>query len=307
MQIALMNKRFVLMGAIFALLVGLTPFSTTRAAEQGTDTLERIAISPTSKRYNLDAGQTLNDEVTVINDGDTSFDFVVYARPYSVTDEAYTTDFATPKQNADAYQWVKFEKTSFSLAPRQTVKVKYSLMVPKGVAPGGHYGAIFAETETKDKASGASVIRKKRVGSLLYATVKGNYRTEGRVEAITLPFWQPLPPLTASVRTTNTGNTDFMVKGRHTVKDMLGRTKFQLNSEKPVLPGTTRVVKYEWEQSPGFGLFNVTTSVEVLGKTATRSGLVLVMPQWAVIAVLLLLIGAIVYAAIRFFGNKKRK
>lgn len=308
MHIAPMKKRFVIMGAIFALSAVFVISPTVRAAEDGTDTgLERIAISPTSKPYDLDAGEIRNDQLTVVNDGDTTFDFIVYARPYSVLNESYTADFTKTPPNADAYRWIRFDKTKFTLKPNESTVVKYTVMVPEDAAPGGHYGAIFAETESKEAAANASVTRKKRIGTIIYATVNGEYKREGRVENLTSGFWQTTPPMTVTARITNSGNTDFEAKGSMRVTDLFGRVKYENTLDKRVLPNTTRAIDYQWAESPYFGLFNVTTKVDVLGKVTERQGMILMIPQWAIIALLVLIVGAIGYGAIRLRKSGKRR
>lgn len=295
MHIALMKHKLVIMGAIFALLASAIPFSGVFAQENNEE-VERIAISPTSKPYDLEAGEIRTDEVTVINDGDLPFDFVMYARPYSVTNEEYTPDFSTTKPNTDVYQWIKFEKTKFSLAPREKATVKYTIKVPQDATPGGHYGVIFAETESKDEAAGASVVRKKRVGSIVYATVKGEYKIEGQTESIEVPFWQSRPPMQVSARVTNTGNTDFAVKNTFVVKDVFGRVKYENSPEKRILPNTTRDITLPWEGSPQFGLFKVDYKIEYLDKATEKSGYVLIAPRWFPILVLAVVAAGVGYA-----------
>lgn len=261
---------------------------------------ESITLSPVSRKYTLDAGAVVKDKMTVVNDGKIAYDFVVYSRPYSVMDEEYNPDFTKTQSNADAYSWVQLEKTKYRIEAGATTEVNFTLRVPNKASPGGHYGVIFAETQpTEDAANNNSVARKKRVGMLIYATVNGKVINQGEVQSTSIPFWQQQPPLTATVRTKNTGNTDFIDTTVLTVKDVFGNTKYQASKEYTVLPGTTRKIALEWPGSSWFGLYKVEVEQTVLGKKSETAGYVLMLPRYIpVLFIVLVGIGG-VYAWMR--------
>ena len=291
----------ILRGILAAIIVvsGTAGIGSTVHAQQAAD-IESITLSPVSRKFQVQAGETVKDKMTVVNDGKIDYDFIVYSRPYSVTNEEYQPNFTQPKANADAYSWVKLDTTRFHLKAGETTVVEYSLQVPERAAPGGHYGVIFAETQpTAQQSEGNSVVRKKRVGTLLYATVNGKVINEGEVVSTTIPFWQQQPPLTATMRVKNTGNTDFTDDTVITVKDIFGNTKFQATKQHTVLPNTTRKIVLEWPGSSWFGLYNVEVSQKVLGETSRTSGYVLMLPRYIpLLAVGVLAIGG-VYAWLR--------
>ncbi len=264
---------------------------------------ESITLSPTSRNFTIDAGKIIDDSLTIINDGETAYDFLVYARPYSVSNEAYDPNFTLTPSNADVYEWAQFPQTKYHLEVGKSVKVKYSLHVPVGARPGGHYGVIFAETQAPDGATtGNSIIRKKRVGSIIYATVNGSYKTAGEAVASDIPFWQVQPPLHTSVTAKNTGNTDFTDTVRLTVKDVFGGIKYDSAKDYQVLPQTTRKISLDWDKSSWFGLYKVEATQRILGRTTDSNGYVLMMPRYLPIAlVVVLLIGG----AYAWFRRKK--
>lgn len=265
---------------------------------------ESITLSPVSSKYKIDAGTSVNDKLTVVNDGKVAYDFIVYSRPYSVTNEKYEPNFTNTPKNADAYGWVRFEKTKFHIEAGSTIEVPYTVSVPKQAAPGGHYGVIFAETQPTDtQVSGNAVVRKKRVGSILYATVNGQYTTAGNMVSTDIPFWQAQPPLHAESTAKNTGNTDFANDTIFTVKDVFGNTKFKETKQYTILPQTTRKMTFDWTRSSWFGLYKVELEQTVLGKKSTNSGLVLMMPRYLPV---LLLVIVIIGGAYAWFRRKKK-
>lgn len=265
-------------------------------AEEGE--LESITLEPSNKKYQVDAGQTINDELTILNDGTTAYDFIVYARPYSVTGEEYTPDYTSVQPNADAYRWVQFSQTNWHIEPRQTVKVPYTIHVPEDAAPGGHYGVIFAESQP-GTASGFAVTFKKRVGSVIYATVNGPYISGGQLLDTFVDPIQFHAPLTAAFNIENSGNADFDVETLYTVSDIFGNVKHKQHKTSIILPKTIRNVPLEWNDSPWLGLYKVRIDNAYLDKTASSDKYVLVAPRWMLATVGLMIVGGGVYAMLQ--------
>lgn len=285
--------------AILALLV--VP---TAPAQAATDD-ETITLSPTAKRYTVDPGQTISDSITVTNTGSKEFSFITYARPYYVSGDDYTPVFSTVNKKTDAYRWVTFEGATYSAVPTATVKIPFTLTVPKNAASGGHYGVIFAETQPSSEAADQNqVFRKKRVGALLYVTVKGNNIVKGTVESTTIAPFQTQPPLSTKSKLQNTGNVDFVDKAKLEVRDIFGQLKYSTEREVTVLPETTRNVNFDWKEASTFGLYNVSVTHNYLNKSESKSGFVVMFPIWAII----LLLGLIVLVVgSRFSGSTSKK
>lgn len=290
------------LGAYLAILT-LLLVPTTPALAATDD--ETITLSPTAKRYTVDPGQTISDSVTVTNTGGKAFSFITYARPYFVSGDDYTPVFSTVNNKTDAYRWVTFDGATYSAASTQAVKVPFTLTVPKNAASGGHYGVIFAETQPDSEAQGKNqVFRKKRVGALLYVTVKGNNVVKGSVESVSISPLQTQPPLAIQSKLKNEGNVDFVNKAKLEVRDIFGQVKYSDEREVTVLPGTSRNVNFEWKDASSFGLYNVTVSHNFLDKNESKSGLVVMFPLWAII----LLLGLIVLVVgSRFTGSTSTK
>lgn len=265
---------------------------------------ESITLSPVSTRFAIDAGQQRTGEMTIVNDGRTDYDFIVYARPYWVANESYDPVFTKSSKQSDAYQWVRLPQTKFHAKAGGTVKVPYTIDVPGTAAPGGHYGVIFAETQPATTSEqGNSVERKKRVGMILYASVNGQTINKGEPLGNQAQFWQIQPPMKATAKVRNDGNVDFVDKVTFAVKDMFGNPKYVVVKEYPVLPQTSRTIALEWPESPWFGLFKVEIQQKFLDKELTTSHYVLMMPRLLPVLLLVLLLIGGGYALLR---RKKR-
>lgn len=281
-------KRLSTYLAILALLV----VPTTPAAAATDD--ETITLSPTAKRYSVDPGQTISDSITVTNTGGKAFSFITYARPYFVSGEDYIPVFDVINKQTDAYRWVTFEGATYSAAPTQAVKIPFTLTVPKNASSGGHYGVIFAETQPESSSQAKnSVFRKKRVGALLYVTVKGNNVTKGSLESTSISPLQTQPPLTTQSKVKNSGNVDFVDTAKIEVRDIFGQLKYTYERQVTVLPATTRNVTFEWNDASTFGLYNVSVNHKFLDKNETKTGLVVMFPIWAIIVLLAIILLAV--------------
>ncbi len=285
-----MKRRYAITAALLFAFTGIAGFLGISPATAAEPLAESITLSPVSRDYKVDAGKEIEDELTIINDGKTAYDFIVYSRPYSVQSERYDPDFTKVKSNTDVYQWVRLPQAKYHIEPNQTIKVPYTIIVPSSAAPGGHYGVIFAETQPMAETSGNSVVRKKRVGAIIYANVNGSFINKGEFLGVNLPFWQVQPPMSAELRVKNTGNSDFKDSIRYVVKDIFGNVKYDTVKMYPVLPQTTRRVELAWDKSPWFGLFRVEVSQKFLDKELTKTGYVLMMPRFLPVALLVLLL-----------------
>jgi hypothetical protein len=243
------------------------------------DSSESILMSPAKKNYKFDAGSTKTDEITVINNGDSAYRFKVYASPYSVKNVEYEPDFYTTRKNTDLESWITFSKDTFSIEPNQTIKVPYSIAVPADATPGGHYAVLFAETQPPESTGDTnSVQRKKRIGSLVYATVNGTYQMGGTFKDIRTPGLQFKSPLRSELNVENTGNSDFSVETVFAVSDIFGSRKYTDTKAYQLLPKTERKLVFSWDTSPSFGLYEVTVSAKFLDKQTTKTSYVLMAP-----------------------------
>lgn len=286
---------------LLALCVAMIAQPTFAASETGP--IESITLSPVSTRFQINAGTIKQDELTIVNDGAVDYDLIVYARPFSVANGSYEPDYVQTPPNADAYQWVQFSQVNWHVKAGETLKIPYTIRVPKGTAPGGHYGVIFAETQPAQTADSISVIRKKRVGSLMYVTVNGTYTTGGQSLGTSITPVQFRAPLVADITVENTGNADFEAQTTYRISDLFGNVKYENQKHYILLPSTIRKLNLEWADAPWFGLFKVSVEAKFLDQTVSAQSLVLLVPRWLLLVLGVAVIGGGVYVALR---NRRR-
>lgn len=288
------------LGLVIALvLIGtLVPAGRAGAVDSG---IEEMTLSPTEKHYEVNLGETINDSFVLLNSGQTAYDFITYTSPYSVANGNYNAQYDVDAPRSDAYKWLQMDTAQWHADVRQTVTVPFTLRVPTNASPGGHYGIVFAETKPLDASSG--IIRKKRLGMVLYVKVKGDVVNEGRTTNIATDWFYSHGPVTADISVEDKGNTDFIAKTKMTVSDLFGNVKYTSSKESNILPGTNRDITMSYDNAPWFGLFKVKVESTVMGSVTTRESYAVIVPYW-----LFLVLGiAILLGAIDVVRRKKSK
>lgn len=285
----------------FLLLILVSIFSSllfqpvTHAQNQGEE--ERITLSPAVLQPEFNDGQRAEGKLTVINDGDVDYTFLVYARPFSVEGEEYAANYTEVNERTEAYQWVQFGQTKYTLAAGKSVEVPYTVTVPEGTAGGGHYAVLFAETQPPPATGAAGVARKKRVGALMYMTVEGEIQRSGSIASWDTKLFQTKKPITSLLRLKNDGNVHYQADLEASYTNLFGKRQFTLNQQLLVLPGTTRRAPIEWQEAPFIGIFKANAKVTYLGKTEDLpTKYVIFLPKAALIvaaAVLVIVLGGL--------------
>ncbi len=295
-------KRVWLFGLSFVMLFAV--FASPIFAQNDNDdkTVERITMSPAVVRPTLVAGEKDTGKLTVINDGSIDYTFLMYSRPFSVDGEDYDTNYTKINKQTEAYQWVSFDKTEVRLKAGERVEIGYSVQTPKDARAGGHYAVLFAETQPPEDDP-ASVARKKRIGTLLYMTVDGELKEEGKVESWQADLIQTKAPLNTDLRLRNDGNVHFQADLSANYTNLFGKKRFTLNQELLILPGTTRRIPITWQDSPYLGVYKVSGKVSFLDKKETLpEKYVVLLPAPVIISVA----GVIALIAITTAFKKKR-
>jgi hypothetical protein len=262
-----------------------------------------ITISPTSVQKDVSSGISSSGTVQLIDDGDTSFSANISASPYAVSGENYNQIFQITPGFNDASKWFKFDKQSYQLSPHQNTYIPYTIHAPANVAPGGYYATLFATT-SPHSSPGSGVQTRERVGVIFYLHVEGgSVRSAGSVASWTVPFVQTTKPLTGSVRLANTGNIDYSSTATMNIENLIGDNKTQVQTTHYVLPMTIRKVALNWSSPPMAGIFKVSGTAVIVGKTvALPAHYVLFMPLLVLIGfplLVLLVISGLIAAARR--------
>jgi len=242
-----------------ALVLSITGLSTGAASAAA----QVITMTPTSVSPVIDPGSEFKSSFSVINQGKSSYKYIVYAAPYSVKGEDYTPDFTVLPTAPNITSWFNFSSPGGTIAPGQTDSINYTITVPENTQAGGYYAAVFAETQFPKAAN--SITLNERVGELFYIQVTGPVVKKAELLTWTSNIFQD-PPLTSIIRLQNDGSIHYAANITYKITDVIGQTKYSLSTQKELLPQTIRKVTIPWPKTPSIGLFKVSGNVKMLNQ-----------------------------------------
>ena len=320
-----------LVAFIVAFAAAATP---TFADEEGTsaDLSTSISISPVSEILSIEGGKTYDEDLVlkVTNGSSADMRFEVYAAPYSFTfsedQNEYVLGFSQDNTYTQITRWIWFKnangeyveagtKPTYTAGPGETVEVAYRIVTPDSIPAGGQYAVIFAHTLSgsmttsgiKTEASPGLVIYARSIGE----TIKTSEISDLKINREITKKKETLTHINATAKVKNTGNVDLTAVGTLTVKSIFGRECYATpagTSAISVLPETELTISDEWEETPYFGLFNVTWKIVGTGaETKTISAVILILPAPIIVAFIVLLTIITLWVIIRVKKRKARR
>lgn len=214
---------------------------------------QALTISPAKFILEADPGETLETQMSVLNDHDTTLTF------YPVF-ERYTTRGDEPifiPETTGLPSWIATVPAQLTLGPKGMGNVSVLIKVPKDAEPGGHYAVIFWSSASPGKSaeeSGMSIVT--RVGSLVLLEVSGNVVESAEIDNFKAPktLFSRLP-VGFSYDLKNTGTVHLAPEGKLIIKNIFGRTSAILEVNPAnlyALPGTIRNFSTQnWEPEGG--------------------------------------------------------
>ncbi|MBR5620932.1 hypothetical protein IKW75_00360 [Candidatus Saccharibacteria bacterium] len=275
-----------------------------------------IQVSPVSARVVLRPGSELDYSIIVSNVGTDSFNFSVYAAPYTIVDEDYNVSFADETNRSQIVRWIKFVNDDGSLvdtykgsvAAGAKKTVNYRVTVPNDIPAGGQYATIFAQTEpTNTEATTSGLKTVSRIGMVVYGRTEGETDESAEITEYHLPGFLLNGPVKVSSVVKNNGNTDIEARYTYTVKSIVGGDVYNEEAAFNILPDTSRRQEFSWENAQPMGIFNITYKVEVLGEVHEESHLLIILPVYMIVIMIILLTALAIWITILVRKRKERK
>lgn len=236
-------------------------FNFASAADQNSFTL---TITPPLFQMTASPGQDWSSAIKVVNNN--PYDITVYTSVmnFLAQGEGGTGKFVPANDTKDIpggytlASWFEVSKAPIFIRAEQSVSVPFTLHVPKGAEPGGHYGAILIGTEPPPKTGGSSVRVSSQLTSLFLVRVAGDVKEQGDIRSFSTEktLYQE-PHANFSLRFENKGNVHLLPQGNITIYNMWGkeRGRILINQEQDfgnVLPQSIRKFTFEWAGEQNF-------------------------------------------------------
>lgn len=142
-----------------------------------------VSLTPLTRELTADADQTISGTLTIQNLGSASQSLTPIARDFvadpDVDGAPRFIDAASLPAGQALSQWVTFGTDTLSVPANGTVSFDYTIHVPNDATPGGHFGAIFASSQSSSPITGSGASVSGSVGSLVLITVNGPVTVSG--------------------------------------------------------------------------------------------------------------------------------
>ena len=291
-----MKKIKILFVSIFLATVVLVVGSVVYAAIQG----EGLTISPPISELTLDPGKRIEQTIRLTNPTSSIVEVYPKTMDFAAAGEGGEPTFferGSENEKFSLASWIDFSQSKIALAPEQVVEFKYTINVPLGAEPGGHYGVVFFATEPPENEVGSSqVALGSMIGSLVLVRVPGQIVEKGFLESFKADqkIYFSHKKISLATRVSNLGNIHFKPKGSIKIKNLLGAEFEPLTFNEQsgnVLPDSTRRFENMWQAnwfSVGPYKANLVLEYGQDSKNLASEATFWIIPWWLIIIVFLL-------------------
>jgi hypothetical protein len=246
-----MLKKFIFaLIAAFVLTAGASAFS--------------INIDPPSVWISPAPNTSYSGTIMVDNSGEEEISIRAYSEDWVFAADRSKEFKKAGTTPLSCSNWITIYPKNFTLGARKSQQVQYTITIPPD-ASGGHNSVIFFESniESSNSASGSKVILAGRIGSIIYANIKGKTKTSASVTQYLVSKPDDNKPLNIKMVISNDGSAILSAEGTAIIMDKEGKVFGRVNISKfYVLPGEKAAAKAVWFGKLSEGLYDVVTSVD---------------------------------------------
>lgn len=284
-----------------------------------------ISLSPVSKILQLSSNESYEESFSVKNNGSEDMNIEVYAAPYSYVysedEDAYKLGFSKENNFTQITRWITFKKpngeweskANYTVKPNESLDITYKVTTPNNIPAGGQYAVIFAHSLTSTSTVNG-IKTEASPGMILYGrSTEGEAIRSAEISDMKIEMKNNEETKSsnffASAKVKNTGNIDFSAIGNLKVDAIIGFGGYETpntgtNATTSIIPEVELAVSDEWKDSPSFGIYKATWTVQAGDQTEVVEKIVFLNPL-LFIFITIILLTIIVGGAI--IGVRKRK
>jgi len=216
-----------------------------------------FSVSPTIFDMTATPGQTWRSTVRIINVN--PFELTVYVIPanFEPKDEEGIPKFkpltGDVSEETTLGKWITLNQEVI-IGPEQTAEVPFTITIPDGATPGGHYAALMISTKPPVVESKETKVQTSQViSSLIFLKVTGSILENSSVRSFrTTNYIMGRPEATFELRIENKGNVHVQPQGEIKIFNMWGQERGTVPINQKtllgnVLPQSVRKFSFEWK------------------------------------------------------------
>lgn len=221
-----------------------------------------VSVTPPLFQLAIGPGETWSSSIKVVNSN--SYDVTYYAKVVNFEPNGedgsssfvpLVNEFSDPAmQTYSLASWIDISHEPIVVRRGSSAQIPFTIRIPIGAEPGGHYGAILIGTEPGTITSTGSTMKvSSMVSSLLFVRIKGDAVENGRIREFTTTYnLYQKPQADFVLRFENTGNVHLEPQGNITIYNMWGKERGKVsmvaeNGFGNVLPQSIRKFTFSWE------------------------------------------------------------
>lgn len=216
-----------------------------------------LSVSPTLFEMSASENQSWSSAVRVINTNPFPLKIYLTGVNFEPSGESgqgtMVPIFETETNGTTLAEWFTLPSEEVVIPAEQTVSVPFTIQVPEGAAPGGHFAAILVGTRSLTDTEGpAQVETSQVVSSLVFLSVAGDIVERGAIrDFVTDSVISESPQTSFSIRFENAGNVHLQPQGEIVIRNMWGKERGiipinQTSQFGNVLPESVRKYNFEW-------------------------------------------------------------
>lgn len=208
---------------------------------------EAVTITPTRFEVSGNPGETLNEEILLINETEDAETFYPSYANFEAQGESGDPAFVEPRSGLGT--WIRTEEQAITLLPNQQRIVPFTITIPENAEPGGHFAVVFWGTSS---GNSGSVSVGAKTGILVLLSVKGKVEEDAGLlnfNTVGNKFWYSTLPVSFEYRFKNDGGDRIKPRGKIAIRDTIFIPAKNLNAnptEGNILPASTRKFKVDW-------------------------------------------------------------
>ncbi len=242
-----------------------------------------LSISPLRQYLQIDAGHAKTSSITIGNLTDKPLGIALSVKQFSVANYTYDYQFSNPQNN-----WLQLDQTQIVLAPGQSRKLLYTVAVPTGTAPGGHYYTLLASANITTGELKSTV----QAAMPLYVTVNGTLIKTGHLQSSSIQRVVFGSNITYTLNPINTGNVHYFVYATGTLHGPLTKTVARTASHL-LLPGAVRRMSGTISSPVLPGVYRASFGYKTdAGSSVMQSRYIVFIPPWFIALILIILLFA---------------
>lgn len=248
---------------LILLIVLLLPFLVItfklRAQQNGSG----LRVTPVSFELAIDKGLTSSGVIHLDNLTNKTVDIAVSLKNFTAQGEQGEVSLSNEDSKYALARWISVFPTRVTLLPNQRRDFSYSIKVPAGAEPGGHFGTILFSTVPPKGLNSTGAVVSQSVGALFLVRVPGLVNENAIIESFSTdkPFYE-FGPVNFNIRVKNNSTVHLKPIGVITIKnDITGQTYVTGIDGRNVLPNAIRQIPAVWDKKFLLGKYTATANL----------------------------------------------